>query len=320
MNRTVRCPQTKRVACIGGANVDRKARALQPVQLGTSNPVRVSQFPGGVARNIAENLARLGVAVSLFTVVGEDSEGTWLLNETKRCGIHVRLLRPQTGLRTGTYTAVLDASGELVLALADMDIYDHVRPEDVESCWPHLAASDWIVLDANLPAAVLAAVIERCRETGLPLAVNPVSAVKAIKLPERLHGVDVLFPNRDEAEALTGMPVQSVDDGLRACERLLARGAKRVALTLGSQGVVWATTEESGHLLPETVPVIDVTGAGDALVAGVIFGLVHDAPFPTACRLGMAAAALTLQSERSVAELTAQQVYAALVPDNHKEA
>lgn len=303
-------PKEGHVTCIGGANVDRKAHALEAVQVGTSNPVRVRQSLGGVARNIAENLARLGTPVSLVTFVGADSEGTWLLDETKRRGVDTSLSQVLPDCRTGTYTAVLDPHGELVLALSDMQICDSVTVEQIEARWPRIASSGMIVLDTNLPAPLLTHVIERCRRESLPLAVNPVSAVKARKLPERLDGVDILFANRDEAEALTGRSVHTLQDGHRACDRLLAKGVKRVVLTLGRDGLIWAAHDQSGLLPAKPVAVSDVTGAGDALVAGVIFGLTRGEPFSAACRLGLAAAALTLLTDQTVADLTPDRLYA----------
>ncbi|MNI62597.1 fructoselysine 6-kinase [compost metagenome] len=68
-------------------------------------------------------------------------------------------------------------------------------------------------------------------------------------------------------------------------------------------------SEAHGHLLPTPVEIIDVTGAGDALMAGLVFGLSQGEPLDTACRLGMIAARLTLQTNQTVAGLTADQLY-----------
>ena len=76
--------QAASIVCIGGANVDRKARLLAPFQLGTSHPVTTTQTAGGVARNVAENLGRLAQPVSLVSTVGDDRDGQWLIDVTSR--------------------------------------------------------------------------------------------------------------------------------------------------------------------------------------------------------------------------------------------
>ncbi|ALA69005.1 hypothetical protein GT50_01570 [Geobacillus stearothermophilus 10] len=118
--------QAASIACIGGANVDRKARLLTPFRLGTSHPVTTTQTAGGVARNIAENLGRLAQPVSLVSTVGDDRDGQWLVDVTSRY-VNTSFIVRTPKANTGTYTAVLDERGEMVLALADMAIY-HPEP------------------------------------------------------------------------------------------------------------------------------------------------------------------------------------------------
>ena len=78
---------TNAIACLGAANVDRKAHCLQPVVLGSSNPVRMVERPGGVARNVCENLARLGCDVGFFAPMGQDDAGQWISNQLLQLGV-----------------------------------------------------------------------------------------------------------------------------------------------------------------------------------------------------------------------------------------
>ncbi len=107
------------VLVIGAALLDVHARSRANVVHGTSNPARMMSTPGGVGRNIAENLARLGTRVSLVALVGPDDAGDRVLRETAEAGVDVSLV--MTGPEpTGTYLAVLDRDGELVIALSDL--------------------------------------------------------------------------------------------------------------------------------------------------------------------------------------------------------
>jgi pseudouridine kinase len=296
-------PDEGLLTCIGGANLDRKARGKQKVRLHSSNPVTITESCGGVARNIAENLGRLGCNTSLISCVGDDKEGSWILQETKKHGVDISQVWVLPAQRTGTYTALLDIDGEMVVSLANMDIYDQLAPEMFAEKWSHIAASQAVFLDTNIPAECLHYVIQRCRDERIPLFIDPVSSAKAKKLPERLDGVEAILPNREEAELLAGMSINSLEDCAAACRKIRERGVKHVVVTLGEDGVFCSSEGAEEHVPSYQTSVVDVTGAGDAFAAGLLFGIVSGKTFSEACRLGLAAAALTLQTEHSVSPL-----------------
>jgi len=291
------------IACIGGANLDRKARGKQKVRLHSSNPVTIMESCGGVARNIAENLGRLGCKASLFTSIGEDKEGEWILRETRKHGVDISQVWRLPAQRTGTYTALLDIDGEMVVSLANMDIYDALTPDMYADKWSHIASAQMIFLDTNVPADCLAYIIERCREENIPLFIDPVSSAKATKLPQQLNGIEAILPNREEAEVLAGMSIQSAEDCAEACRKIRERGVKHVIVTMGEQGVYYQSEDAAEQFTPYPTDVVDVTGAGDAFASGLLYGIVNGETFEDACRLGLAASALTLQTEQSVSPL-----------------
>lgn len=307
------------ITCIGGANLDRKARGKQQIRLHSSNPVTITESCGGVARNIAENLGRLGCHTSLVTCIGEDKEGEWIVQETKKHGVDVSPIWRLPTQRTGTYTALLDIDGEMVVSLANMDIYDALTPEMFAERWPHIAAAHAVFLDTNVPADCLAYIIERCQQEQISLFIDPVSSAKAQKLPVRLDGVEAILPNREEAELLAGMEIHSLEDCERASAIIRERGVKHVIVTMGEQGIYCQSEEMSEHVLPYPTEVVDVTGAGDAFVAGLLYGVVNGEPFPKALRLGLAASALALQTEQSVAAALKPEQLEEIVEQYEKE-
>ncbi|WML50558.1 PfkB family carbohydrate kinase [Neobacillus sp. PS3-34] len=153
-------PKTPQVLCIGGANVDRKIQAVQTLIYGSSNPARSSISCGGVARNVAENLGRLGCSPSLLSFIGNDAEGQWLIGKTKEF-VNIHSVGVVDGKSTGTYTAILDLDGEMAVALADMEIYDDVDIDLLQSKWAADFRTDLIVIDTNFPADVLEKIINR---------------------------------------------------------------------------------------------------------------------------------------------------------------
>lgn len=288
------------IMCIGGANTDRKAKSNHKVRLHSSNSVKVTEVCGGVARNVAENLSRLGHSAGLLTCVGNDREGQWILEETKHHGVDVSLVWTLESRRTGTYTALIDVTGDMVVSMADMDLYEQITIEMIEEKWSHIAAAEAVFLDTNFPKDAIHFVIERCREENIPLYVNPVSHEKAQKLPYNLEGVELLILDQEEIQPLADEEIKSEEQLRTASKKMLERGVRHVIILLHDHGVYYESKDESGYLPPYPNKVADETGADDAFTACVMHGLLNGESFAAACRLGLAGYSLTQQTERSV--------------------
>lgn len=286
---------TGRVLCIGAANIDRKLSAKGPLRMGTSNPARQHESFGGVARNVAENLAHLGAGVALATAVGSDSGGQALLAHAQAAGIDTGSALVLDGQASGTYTAVLDERGDMVLALADMDLYEHLTPERVAAALSGPAALT--VADLNLPLDTVAALLR----TVQPLVVVAVSEPKMTRLPADLSGLRLLILNRGELQARVGRQLDGDAALLDACREVQAQGVQDIIVTSGSAGVSYTTHGGIEHLDVVPAKVVDVTGAGDAFSAAVCWSLLKDPDdLGLACRRGMYLAGRTVASPSTV--------------------
>jgi pseudouridine kinase len=286
-----------RVVVIGGANVDIKGHARGAYVPGTSNPGEVVVAAGGVGRNIAENLARLGLSVSLMTALGEDANGRMLRQSCAAVGVDVAMALTADA-PTGSYLAVLDESGELVSAINDMRAMDALTPEHLERWAERLGEADMLIADCNLSAACLAWLCRFAVERGVRLLIEPVSVPKARKLLSfaRSSPVFAITPNLQQLTALTGA------EGTEAIARLHEFGFSNVVLHRGSAGAIASDGKHQLRVDPLPVPSIaDVTGAGDAAVAGLVCGLLDGRSLAEAARLGQCAAAIKLSSAQSVA-------------------
>ena len=285
--------QPEGVVCVGGATVDRTYRAQYALRSGTSNPVASRRSFGGVARNVAESLARLGAEVDLISAVGDDDNGRALVAHLAGLGVDVGHVQVVPGRATAEYVAVLEPTGELAFGLADMAVFEALTPDMLAFAWGAIEAGTLVFADCNLPAETLASLMARRRAGSLPtLAVDAVSALKVVRLPADLTGLDLLFLNEDEAFALLRQASIAED----AAADLRARGAASVVLTRGARSVLVAN--EHGVTLLPTVPVSavsDVTGAGDALIAAALQRLAGGQDLLSAVRAGLVAAALTLE-------------------------
>jgi sugar/nucleoside kinase (ribokinase family) len=296
-----------RVTCIGAAALDRKLYLHAPPRAGTSNPARMAVADGGVARNVAETLARLGVEVAIVSRVGDDETGRGVLANLAAVGVDTSGVVAVPGAHTAEYVAVL-AGGALVLGVAAMDLLDGMGVGDLHRGWPPDGAGDWVFIDCNCPEPVLGQAVARARAGGARLAVDAVSTPKVVRLPADLTGISLLFCNTLEARRWlarasaspggTGADPAADAPGLAA--GLRAAGAAAVVLTDGPGGV--AVVDVDGLREVPTTPAtpIDETGAGDALVAGALAGLLAGRPLVEAVAAGTAVAALTVESERTV--------------------
>ena len=283
------------IACIGAAHIDRIARCREEFAWRASNPVTQTASSGGVARNVALNLARMGRRAKLVSVLGTDREGEALLAELRAHAVDCTDAAQLEGRTTASYTALLDVAGELLCGLADADIYQALRPEWLEMLAPGLA--DWPLwaIDANLPEAGIAA-LTAVTPAGVQLAALAVSPAKAPRLKPHLSRFEMLFANRAEAAALLQQRVETAAEAMAAGVALRALGPQLVFVTLGAEGVAVAAGEGCDvHPAPDTL-VVNVNGAGDGFAAGVLDALLDAAPLGDAVARGLAAARLTAQS------------------------
>lgn len=302
------------VLVIGAAGLDLKGYAAGALRLGATNPGQVRRSVGGVARNIAENLARLGQPVFLISAVADDEAGRWVLERTRGAGVEVSHVAVVPQGRTGTYLAVLDEQGNLVVAVDDMGILETITPRYLQDRRSLFEQAAMVVLDANLSPAALRSAIRLARRCGVPVAADPTSPTLAMRLRPFLPELFLVTPNAAEAEALTGLPASNIDEALFAARYLTVLGVQVAIITMAEMGLVYAAGDLSGHIPALRTEIVDFTGAGDALTAAVIFALLHEIPVEEAVRLGVAAAALTLRSRETVSpELSLERLYEQLV-------
>ncbi|MEL6890639.1 MAG: carbohydrate kinase family protein [Actinomycetota bacterium] len=289
------------VVVVGGANVDVQGRSHGPIVAGDSNPGTAVRTPGGVGRNVAHGVASLGVDTRLITALGDDEDGRWLHAVTSAAGVDLSDV-VWSALPSARYLAVLDEDGELVAAVNDMAVVDDLDAAAIAERAGVIDRADAVVVDANLARPTLEAVAEHART----LFVDPVSVAKSTRVDGLLDRVHTIKPNRAELAALTGHDVTDEAAVRAAAAALVERGVRRVVVSLGQDGVLVA---EPGRVvaLPldegtvaGTSAVASVTGAGDAMLAGLVVGHLRHAGSDEAVRFAMACAAEAVRSQGAV--------------------
>lgn len=281
------------VLAVGAANMDISGVASQPLVAGDSTPGRIRCASGGVARNVAENLARLGHDVRLVSAVGDDLYGRSLLQSTRAAGVDVRACWVLPDYATSTYVSLHGGDGDMALAVNDMAILEQITPQRLATQAEQLRHASALVLDCNLSAQALASLFGSARQ--LPVFVDPVSASKCRRLLPWLGQVHTLKANRLEAQALCGHALRSDADIAAAAAWLHAQGVQQVVLSLGARGVYWsARAGAQGWQAALPVTVVNATGAGDALLAGLVHQHLRGVGLAQAVLFAVGCAALTL--------------------------
>lgn len=259
----------KQVICIGAALVDELYSATAPMLLATTNEATVHRSAGGVSRNIAHQLALLGLPVQLISVFGNDGEGDWLKTICDYSSIKLDASITTHSL-TGKYTGILNFDKSLFTALITNAELDLITPQHLQANQTLLSSAAVIVVDANISVASVEWLAQFCKVNKVPLIIEPVSVPPAAKFAQmNLQGVYMLTPNEDELPALcTNKNYTSIQ---QQAEELLNRGVEKVWLHSGAAGSTLFTKEKTIHLpAPSVTNIKDVTGAGDGSLSGFI--------------------------------------------------
>jgi pseudouridine kinase len=304
------------VLVIGACGVDIVGRLKGELRSESSTPAQIRSTFGGVARNVAENLARLGQPVNIISAVGEDDAGERLVADLQAAGINTDAVLRTDQQPTGTYLALVNQSGALQFAIEDMHTPSVLNAHYIRAQAHLFDEASVLFLDANLPKEALRTAVSLARQRRLPICADPTSILLAGKLETYLRHLYLITPNNAEAAIYCDptRPITTRRQALEAAKHLVSHGVEIAIITLGEQGLCYATSEISGHIPAIRTEIVDPTGAGDALSATVIFALLNDIPLDDAVRLGVSAASLTLQYRGAVApDLSLEKLYDHLV-------
>lgn len=281
---------------IGAANIDVHGKSRVPIVMRDSNPGHLRTSAGGVTRNVLENLARLGVRTKLISAVGADLYGEMVLRSSASAGIDISGVVTVPGAASSCYISVLDQKGDMLVAMSDMGILENVTPELVRSHGDELRAAEAVVCDPCLPVETIEAIISEAGNT--PVFLDPVSTSYARKVRHLVGGLSCIKPNRIELGVLADMDTDTPERVEAACAELLARGVRRVAVSLGERGCYYADAE--GRRIQRALRPVEImanaNGAGDAFMAGLVYGSVNGLDAEESISFALGAGALSVSS------------------------
>lgn len=246
---------------------------------------------GGKGANQAVMAARLGANVTMVTRVGNDSFGTGMIENFRAHGIDTTHVGVDLEASSGVAPIAVapDGANAIVIVTA---ANENLTAEDVERACGAIEEADVVVCQLELPHEASAAALRIAREAATTTILNPAPA--SLDLPRSVYAlVDVLCPNEPEAELLLERPIR-VGRELEAARELRALGSGSVVLTLGERGCAIAAERIEQHLQAPVVSAVDTTGAGDAFVGTLAYGLACGEDLATAAQRANRAAALSV--------------------------
>ena len=287
------------VSVIGGANIDITGKTFERLNANDSNPGIVTTSLGGVGRNIAENLCRMGLKVEFISILGGDNYSRDIQDSCKTLNMSLSNSLILEDKRTSTYLSIIDEDGEMAVAVSDMSIYDMITPDFLKERLDIINNSMACICDTNIPKSSIEYIIDNVK---VPIFIDTVSIHKTEKLKGNLHNIFGLKPNILEAQILSGISIKTDEDLIKASDLLIQKGIRQVYISLGPNGVYYTDGIKRAKLPSITKNIVNVTGAGDSFLAGVVWAHTKGLDIENSAKAGLAASNITLLSQDTVSK------------------
>ena len=292
------------IVIIGGTNIDIVGHARDTFSYATSNIGDIVYTPGGVSSNIAHNLANLDIPVTLLSAVGNDYYGKLLIKNNSSLGIDMSNVLVKDNASTGTYLAILDNMGELISAICNADILNYIDIAYIDSKIDIIKKASFLVCDTNIPKESIEYLVDIAKKHSIPIIIEPVSCIKSKKILDTLDGVYMITPNFDELRTLNN--INNINDSdeniIKLSKNLINLGVENVVVTCGARGVCLVNSSDAVFLDSIKTDIVNVTGAGDSLVSGILYGLHNNYSIIDSIKYGICAATITIQSKDTVSD------------------
>jgi pseudouridine kinase len=285
------------ISVIGGANVDLSATLQDAFIAADSNPGHVEVGYGGVARNIAHNLALLGARTQLLTIFGGDLFGGLLHDYCKQQKIDIHLSEKQSHMRSGLYLCINNHGGEMIAAVADTEAVRAITPEWLAKRSGDINSSDYVVADTNISEDSIRWLMEHVTA---PLFIDGVSTTKAHRVVNALRKSKLPYLHTLKLNLKEALAVTETATYAEAAQCLLNWGVAHVYITLSSEGVYCRNAAQEWLFPALPGEIVNTTGAGDAFLAGVVFAYTKGIDFPQTAQYGLMAARAALMSSKAV--------------------
>jgi ribokinase len=248
--------------------------------------------PGGKGSNQAVACGKLDAEVAFITRLGKDAFADMAMKAWQQAGVTPAVTVTPESYTGAAYIFIEEGSGNNAIIIAP-GAAALISPLDIDANAELIRSASVFVTQLEQPLDAAIRGLEIAKAAGVTTILNPAPAAP---LPDSIYELcDYLTPNETEAEGITGIPVESVDDARKAAHAMLRKGAGGVVVTLGDKGALLHTAD-----INEVVPafkvgaVVETTGAGDAFNGGFAVGLSRGMKPIDAVRFGTAVAGISV--------------------------
>lgn len=267
------------------------------------NAGSIEYVHGGVARNIAEDIANTGLNPIFAAIVDDTGAGDDVIAKLKKSGVNTDYMR-KTPDGMGTWLAVFDEKGEVCASISKrpdlMPILDILDEEGDEI----FKDADSILLELDVEEEILNKLMYFGEKYNKPIYSAVSNMTIAMERLDYLKKIDLFVCNQSEAGILLGGDyMDKTPEELSGIlsDKINELGVNKLIVTMAEQGAVYASADGSCGICPaKDVKVIDTTGAGDAFFAGVSAALSQNKTLGEACETGTMLASLVIQSKDNV--------------------
>ena len=299
-----------KVYVIGGANIDISGKANSGFKLKDSNPGKVAISFGGVARNIAENLARLGIPVIFISAFSDDLLSVSMLKHLNSLKIDTSNSLIVKDAKTATYLALLNQGNDMEIAISDTSILSKLDKNYLQPIIKKIKPKDILVIDTNLEASAIDYIFKHCKGK---IFVDPISTAKTKKIKPYLNQIYAIKPNILEAETIVNHKILKEKDIIEAAKKISKLGVNKTFISLGKMGA-YGFVDNAGELVrTKKVSIKSATGAGDAFMAGLVVSEIRNYNLNETLRYATCCALIALASESTVSNKITDQAVKRLV-------
>ena len=302
---------------IGASNVDIYCKSRIKIRTHYDHPADITTSLGGVCRNVIQNYTLLGGKARFITAYSDDPYGNMIRDDCRNRHIDIDDALFIKNCSSGVFVQIQDEHNDMYLATCDMSILQNVTPEFVKEKEKIILGSKLLVIDPSLPQETIEELIRMCKGK-VRIFIDPISDNYAQKIRPYARDFAFIKPNRTEMENLCGRELKSDKDLKKACEEIIASGTGSLLVSLGKEGVVYCDSDNYIKRKFREEKMVNASGAGDALMAAMIYGAVNELEIDQTIDYALAAGIAAVRSPKTINENLSIALLDEIIEENKK--
>ena len=286
---------------IGACNVDIYCKSRMKIRTHYDHPADIVTALGGVMRNVICNYSMLKGKARFITAYSDDVYGRMIYENCKDNHIDIDDSLFIKNRSSGIFVQIQDENNDMYLATCDMSILQNITPEFVKGKEKIILGGKLLVIDPSLPDETIKELIRMCKGK-IKIFIDPISDNYALKIRPYMKDFDLIKPNRSELENMYGSKIENEKQLKKACEDIIAGGTKRLLVSMGKDGVVYCDKDNCIHRKFKEEKMVNASGAGDALMAAMIYGEVNELGIDKTIDYALAAGIAAIRSTHTINE------------------